>query len=83
MSSTATTTREERLQRLIDAAEQIVSEFIVWGEVFQHGPDEDGEYGPSSAVYRLAEAVNAYEPGRFDSDDGFLDGRMETNNPHI
>lgn len=51
-------------EHLLLAAQQIVADFISWGEVLQSNDKE--EYGPGSAIYELAIALNRKSPDAVD-----------------
>jgi hypothetical protein len=48
---------KKEIRELLMAAKRVVGEFDDWGEVLQ--TDDEGEYGPDTAIERLRAAVSA------------------------
>jgi len=59
-------TSDKQQAALLDAAVQVVAEFVEFGEVLQTDRG-DHEYGPDSAIERLRTAIRAIDPDRIDA----------------
>ncbi|MCK5614902.1 hypothetical protein KAR91_74255 [Candidatus Pacearchaeota archaeon] len=53
-------TNRERQADLLDAAQEILSDFDIYGEMLQ--VDNNGEYGTESAIGRLSAAIHQINP---------------------